>query len=126
MSTAAAPTHDPALNVGTLALNDCRTVCRALKLRAAELTKVAKKCKELDRHNEAKQLEGEAADIQTRLGPKFDEQGTFNFASGPNDKKDIKEKKSWPFRGKGKGRGKRAPQDLAEEAHERVTKRGGK
>lgn len=123
MATAAEPKRDPALNVGTLALNDCRTVCRALKLRAAELTKVAKKCKELDRHNEAAQLEGEARDIQSRLGPKFDEQGTFNFAAGPNDKKDVKEKKGrgWP-RGRGKGR---QPRDLAEEAHDRL-KRGGK
>lgn len=124
MATAAKPTRDPALNIGTLALNDCRTVCRALKLRAGELTKVAKKLKELDRHNEAKQLEGEAADIQSRLGPKFDEQGTFNFAAGPNDKKDVKEKKprGWPGRGRGKGR---QPRDLAEEAHDRI-KRGGK
>jgi hypothetical protein len=120
--TTAAETRDPALSIGALALNDCRTVCRALKLRAAELTKVAKKYKELDRHNEAKQLEGEAADIQSRLGPKFDEQGTFNFAAGPNEKKDIPEKKG---RGRFGGRGRRGPQDLAEEAHQRI-KRGGK
>lgn len=41
MTSSAAPAHDPTLDVGTLAVNDCRTVCRALKLRAAELRKVA-------------------------------------------------------------------------------------
>jgi len=114
MTTAATP-QDPTLNVGTLALNDCRTVCRALKLRAAELTKVAKKCKELDRHNEATQLEREAADIGTRLGPKFDEQGTFNFLAGPNEKKDKKAATNGKGgdlfglkkRGRGRGRGRR-------------------
>lgn len=121
--TTAADAHDPTLNVGTLALNDCRTVCRALKLRGAELRKVAKKCEELDRHNEAKQLKGEAQDIESRLGPKFDEQGTFNFGAGPNLKADKKAKGSW--RGKGRGKGKQVPLDLAEEARERI-KRGGK
>ena len=83
-----APTsQDPTLNIGTLSLNDCRTICRALKLRAGEITKVSKKCKELDRQSEASQLEREAADIASRLGPKFDEQGTFNFLAGPNEKK---------------------------------------
>jgi hypothetical protein len=114
MTTAAAgPAHDPTLNVGTLALNDCRTVCRALKLRAAELTKVAKKCKELDRQNEAQQLEREASDIAVRLGPKFDEQGTFNFLAGPNEKRDKKPKDGkngdlfgLKKRGRGRGRGR--------------------
>lgn len=117
-------TADPTLNIGTLSLNDCRTICRALKLRAGEITKVSKKCKELDRHSEAKQLEAEAADIAARLGPKFDDQGTFNFGAGPNEKKNGKDAKqrSFPFRSKGKG--KRAPRDLAEEAHDRL-KRGG-
>lgn len=124
--TTAAETHDPTLNVGTLALNDCRTVCRALKLRGAELRKVAKKCTELDRHNEAKQLEGEAHDIESRLGPKFDEQGTFNFAAGPNEKKDIPAKVKGQWRGKGRrGKGKDVPLDLAEEARDRLN-RGGK
>jgi len=120
--TSSAAAHDPSLNIGSLPLNDCRTVCRALKLRGAELRKVAKKCKELDRHNEAAQLEREASDIQERLGPKFDEQGTFNFGAGPNEKKDIKPK-GGGFRGRGKG--KRAPRDLAEEAHDRLS-RGGR
>lgn len=123
MATDAASAHDPTLNVGVLALNDCRTVCRALKLRAAELRKVGKKCKELDRHNEAAQLEREAADIAARLGPKFDEQGTFNFNAGPNLKADKKEKGSW--HGKGRGKSKQVPLDLAEEARDRL-KRGGK
>ena len=118
MTTAATLAHDPALTIGTLALNDCRTVCRALKLRAAELRKVAKKCKELDRHSEATQLEREAQDIAERLGPKFDEQGVFNFGAGPNEKKDKPAKK-------GRGRGRRGPRDLAEEHRERVN-RGGR
>lgn len=125
MTTDAQPAHDPTLNVGTLALNDCRTVCRALKLRGAELRKVAKKCKDLDRHNEATQLEREAQDIESRLGPKFDEQGTFNFGAGPNLKADKKEKGSWRGKGRGRGKGKQVPLDLAEEHRERL-KRGGR
>jgi hypothetical protein len=113
MTSAAIP-KDPALNIGTLSLNDCRTVCRSLKLRAAELTKVSKKLKELDRHGEAKALTDESRDIAERLGPKFDEQGTFNFGAGANEKKDKKDK--------GK---KGAPMDLAEEARDRV-RRGGR
>lgn len=120
MSTAAAAS-DPTLTIGALALNDCRTVCRALKLRAAELRKVAKKCKELDRHNEATQLEREAADIASRLGPRFDEQGNFEFGPGPN----YKSEKAAKGKGRFRGKGKRAPQDLAEEAHDRLT-RGGR
>lgn len=124
-STSSGGTGDPSINVGMISTNDCRTVCRALKLRAAEITKVAKKCKELDRHNEAKQLEGEAADIIARLGPKFDEQGTFNFGAGPNEKKG-KDPKQGSLFGKRRGRsGKRAPRDLAEEAHDRL-QRGGR
>ena len=110
MTTTATPS-DPTLNIGALALNDCRTICRALKLRAAEITKVSKKCKELDRHSEAKQLEREAGDIASRLGPKFDEQGTFNFLAGPNEKKPKEPKdpkqRAFPFghkRGRGKGK----------------------
>ena len=124
MATDAAPAHDPTLNIGTLALNDCRSVCRALKLRGAELRKVAKKCKELDRHNEATQLEREAQDITERLGPVFDDQGVFNFGPGPNLKSDKKEK-AWRG-GKGKrGKGKQQPLDLAEEHRARI-KRGGR
>jgi len=118
MTAGATLAKDPSLTIGTLSLNDCRTVCRALKLRAAELRKVAKQCKGLDRHQEAKQLEGEADDIASRLGPKFDEQGVFNFGAGPNEKKDKKE----PKRGRGRGRG---PRDLAEEHRDRL-KRGGR
>ena len=81
---------DPTITIGSLSLNDCRTICRALKLRAAEIRKVSKKCIELDRNGEAAQLEGEASDIVSRLGPKFDEQGTFNFDKGPNEKKPKK------------------------------------
>ena len=103
-------TADPTLNVGAVSLNDCRTICRALKLRAAEITKVAKKCKELDRQSEAKQLEAEAGDIMSRLGPKFDEQGTFNFGPGGNEKKDKPKRdptqRAFPF-GRKRGRGKR-------------------
>lgn len=118
-------TTDPTLNIGTLALNDCRTICRALKLRAAEITKVSKKCKELDRHNEAKQLEAEAGDIIARLGPKFDEQGSFNFGPGGNDKKDKKDPRQQRLPFGRRGKGKRAPRDLAEEARDRL-KRGGR
>lgn len=100
---------DPTLEIGKLSLNDCRTICRALKLRAAEITKVSKKCKELDRHGEAQQLEREAGDIAARLGPKFDEQGTFNFLAGPNEKKQKngKDTKTGDLFGtKKRGRGK--------------------
>ena len=112
MTTDAAPAHDPTLTIGALALNNCRTVCRALKRRAAELTKVAKKCTELDRHNEAKQLEGEAHDIASRLGPKFDEQGTFNFLAGPNEKstkaaQDGGDGDLFGLKKRGRGRGRR-------------------
>ena len=113
----AAPAHDPTLNIGTLALNDCRTVCRALKLRAAELRKLVKWCRELDRPTEAAQLEREAQDIQQRLGPKFDEQGTFSFGPGPNEKT--------PKAPKDGKRGRGRPRDLAEEARDRLA-RGGK
>jgi len=123
--TTAADSHDPTLNVGTLSLNDCRTICRALKLRAGEITKVAKKCKDLDRQSEATQLEREAADIASRLGPKFDEQGTFNFGAGPNLKADKKTKGSWRGKGRGRGKGKQVPLDLAEEHRDRI-KRGGR
>jgi hypothetical protein len=101
--TATATQQDPALNIGALSLNDCRTVCRALKLRASELRKLAKKATGLDRPTEAASIEREAADIQERLGPRFDEQGTFNFGT-------AKEK---------------PPQDEAEAAHRRL-KRGGR
>lgn len=112
--TSAATTKDPALSIGTLSLNDCRTVCRALKLRAAELNKASKKLRELDRPTEATSVAGEATDIINRLGPRFDEQGNFQFGPGPNEKPAKKEK------------AKRARQlDLAEEARERV-KRGSK
>jgi hypothetical protein len=111
MTTTATPT-DPSLNIGTLSLNDCRTICRALKLRAGEITKVSKKCKELDRHNEAKQLEAEAGDIAIRLGPRFDSEGSFNFLAGPNEKKSKESKdprqKTFPFgKRRGRGRGKK-------------------
>ena len=116
--TSAAPTKDPALSIGTLSLNDCRTVCRALKLRASELNKASKKLKELDRPTEANSVAGEATDIITRLGPKFDEQGTFNFAAGGNTKPEPK--------GMGKKNGGRGrPMDLAEEARDRQA-RGAK
>ena len=102
------PTSDPTIDIGRISSNDARTVCRALKLRAAEITKVSKKCKELDRHGEAKQLEAEAGDIMSRLGPRFDEQGTFNFGAGGNEKKDKPKKdptqRAFPF---GRKRGKR-------------------
>ncbi len=123
--TTAADTHDPTPTIGTLPLNDCRTVCRALKLRGAELRKVAKKYKELDRHNEATQLEREAQDIQERLGPKFDEQGVFKFGPGPNLKSDKKAKGSWRGKGRDRGKGKQVPLDLAEEHRDRI-KRGGR
>jgi hypothetical protein len=113
MTTTTNTPADPTLNIGTLSLNDCRTICRALKLRAGEITKVSKKCKDLDRQSEAQQLEREAADIASRLGPKFDEQGTFNFLAGPNEKKAKEAKdpkqRAFPFgrkHGRGKGRGR--------------------
>jgi hypothetical protein len=121
-------TADPTLDIGKLSLNDCRTICRALKLRAGEITKVAKKCRELDRQSEAQQLEREAGDIASRLGPKFDSEGSFNFLAGPNEKKPKESKdprqKAFPF-GRGRGKGKRAPRDLAEEAHDQM-QRGGR
>jgi len=98
---AATATKDPALDIGALSLNDCRTVCRALKLRAAELRKVGKKLRELERPTEATSLEGEARDIADRLGPRFDEQGTFDFG------------------------GKQKPKDDAEQARDRI-RRGAK
>jgi len=79
MSNPAPAPDDPALEIGRLTLNDCRTVCRSLKLRAAELRKLAKKAKDLDRPSEASAIEREVTDIQERLGPKFDEQGVFDF-----------------------------------------------
>jgi hypothetical protein len=115
--TTAVTAKDPALSIGSLSLNDCRTVCRALKLRAAELKKASKKLKELDRPTEATSVASEADDIIARLGPKFDE-GTFNFAAGPNTKPERN--------GKGKAkRGGKKPQDLAEYHRDRI-KRGGK
>lgn len=111
--TGAAAERDPALNIGELSLNDCRTVCRSLKLRASELRKLAKKATELDRRSEAASIEREAQDIQERLGPKFDEQGTFNFGAGGNEKRD-------------KGKGKKGPRDQAEAALQLEHKRQGK
>jgi hypothetical protein len=86
MTTTAAVQHDPALEIGKVTLNDCRTICRSLKLRAAELRKLAKKAKDLDRHTEASSIEHEAQDIAERLGPRFDENGSFNFLDGRGDR----------------------------------------
>lgn len=119
MTTDAASTvgqhRDPRVNVGELLANDCRTVCHALKHQAAELRKVATKLRALGREHEAKQLDAEAADITSRLGPKFDAQGSFDFAPT----------KAKPFRPFGRGKKKGGPRDLAEEARERVA-RGGR
>ena len=116
--TTAAP-KDPALNVGTISLNDCRTVCRALKLRAAELKKMGKKLRELDRPTEATSVAGEAEDIITRLGPKFDENGNFEFGPGPNEKVQRGKK------GKGRDLFEMQARDRAEEERNRIN-RGGR
>lgn len=63
----------------TVSENDCRTLMHALKLRADELRKQAKKLLKLDRPTEARNLDAEADDIVTRVGPMFDAQGTFDF-----------------------------------------------
>jgi hypothetical protein len=63
----------------TLDENECRSICRAIKLRADELSKEAKKLLKLDRPTEARNLTTEAEDLTGRLGPKFDAQGTFDF-----------------------------------------------
>jgi len=65
--------------------NDARSLCRAIKLRAGELRKESKKLREMERPSEAQNLEAEVQDLAGRLGPMFDEQGTFNF--GPAGKK---------------------------------------
>lgn len=63
----------------TLSENECRSICRAIKLRAEELKKEAKKLLKLDRPTESRNLEAEAEDLIATVGPKFDAQGTFDW-----------------------------------------------
>lgn len=109
---------DPRVTIGELLANDCRTVCHALKHRAAEFRKVATKLRALGREHEAKLLDAEAADITTRLGPTFDTQGSFDFSP-------VKAKPFRPFGNGKRGKGKTGPRDLAESERDRIG-RGGR
>lgn len=77
----------------TVDANDSRTLCRAIKLRAGELRREAKKLRSMERPSEAQNLDAEAIDLAERLGPMFDEQGTFSFGPAPKGKKGKKEPK---------------------------------